>query len=279
MATRLRALGGADRDEVLEFLGRSPVENIFLAHKIATYGLDRRRLGSVYAFDRRDTGISSLMLDGGTVFVAGFDADALRAFVGQLGPVRRCSSILGPAISVLGLHLGLTERWPGSWGQVSNVRSRQPLMFLDHPPEAEADPRVRRLTVDDYASYLDASVHMYTDEIGSSPFKYGGGYERFVMQRLTDGDAYGIVDRDGRVIFKADLGPRLGEHAQLQGVWVAPSLRGTGLSVPALSGMLRLAMARYPRMSLYVNDFNAPAIRAYERLGFVELGALATVHF
>lgn len=277
MASRVRALTGADRDEALEFLARSPVENLFLAAKVAAYGIDRRRLGNVFAYDRGGE-IASLMLDGGTVFVAGFAPEALPAFVGQLGPVRRCTSVLGPAISVLGLHLGLTERWP-AWGAVSNVRARQPLMLLEQPPAVEPDPRVRRLTTDDYASYLDASVHMYTDEIGSSPFKYGSGYERFVMQRLVDGDAFGVVDERGKVIFKADLGPRLGDQAQLQGVWVDPALRGRGISAPALSGMLRLAMERFPRISLYVNDFNAPAIRAYERLGFVEVGALATVHF
>ena len=64
--------------------------------------------------------------------------------------------------------------------------------------------------------------------IGSSPFKYGTGYERFVMQRLVDGDAFGVVDDHGKVIFKADLGPRLGDQAQLQGVWVDPALRGQG---------------------------------------------------
>ena len=278
MVPRVRALTGANRDEALEFLAQSPVENLFLAAKVAAYGIDRRRLGNVFAFDRGGE-IVSLMLDGGTVFVAGFDPGALPAFVGQLGPVRRCTSILGPAISVLGLHLGLTERWPASWSGVSNIRRRQPLMLLERPPLIAPDPRVRRLTADDYPSYLDASVHMYTDEIGSSPFKYGTGYERFVMQRLVDGDAFGVVDEHGKVIFKADLGPRLGDQAQLQGVWVDPALRGQGISGPALSGMLRLAMQRYPRISLYVNDFNAPAVKAYERLGFAEVGALATVHF
>jgi len=180
---------------------------------------------------------------------------------------------------VLGLHVGLSERWPGSWGNVVNVRRRQPLMLLRDDPAPEPDARVRVLTTRDYTSYLDASVHMYTDEIGSSPFKYGGGYEKFVMERLRRGDAYGVVDRSGRVIFKADLGPQLGRQAQLQGVWVAPELRGSGLSVPALSGMLRLARRRFPSISLYVNDFNIPAIRAYERLGFAEVGALATVHY
>lgn len=278
MTSRVRALGSADRDEALEFLARSPVENLFLASKVAACGIDRRLLGHLYAY-QRDGEVSALLLDGGTVFVAGFDPGALPAFVGQLGPVRRCTSILGPAISVLGLHLGLTERWRAAWGAVANIRARQPLMLLDTEPNVAPDERVRRLSVEDYASYLDASIHMYTEEIGSSPFKYGSGYERFVRQRLVQGDAYGIVDGRGRVIFKADLGPKLGDQAQLQGVWVDPALRGQGLSVPALSGMLHQAMRRYPRISLYVNDFNTPAIRAYERLGFVEVGALATVHF
>lgn len=278
MNPRLQALGASDRDSVLEFLARSPVENLFLASKVAAYGIDRRRLGKLSAFVR-DGEITSVLLDGGTTFVAGFDPDALPAFVNQLGPIRRCTSILGPAISVLGLYLGLSERWPGAWGAISNIRRRQPLMLLESPPAPEADPRVRRLTVDDFPSYLDASVAMYTNEIGSSPFKYGPGYERFVMQRLREGEAYGIVDEFERVIFKADLGPKLGGQAQLQGVWVDPDLRGQGISVPALSGMLHLAMREFPVISLYVNDFNTPAIKAYEKLGFVEVGALATVHY
>lgn len=275
MSRGLRVL--TDPAEALDFLAQSPVENLFLAAKVAAYGLDRRVLGTLYAYEGLGRRVTSLLLDGGTVFVAGFDQEALPVFVDRLGPVRRCTSILGPAASALGIYLGLSQRW-SAWGQVSNVRRHQPLMVLDEVPTPEPDPRVRLLTVDDYPSYLEASVHMYTEEIGSSPFKYGMGYERFVRQRLAEQDAFGIVE-DGRVIFKADLGPKLGQQAQLQGVWVVPELRGSGLSVPALSGMLRLAMRRYQQISLYVNDFNTPAIRAYERLGFLAVGALATVHF
>jgi predicted GNAT family acetyltransferase len=34
-----------------------------------------------------------------------------------------------------------------------------------------------------------------------------------------------------------------------------------------------------PTVSLYVNDFNEPARRAYERVGFDEVGTLASVLF
>ncbi len=277
MATGLRPLGPDDLHDVEALLAERPIENLFLASKIAQFGIDRRRVGRLLGFER-DGRLTAVCLDGGTVFPAGFDPDAVPAFVRAIGPVRQATSILGPCMTALGVYVGLVERWPGGWRQVSNVRQRQPLMLLDRPPAIDGDDRVRLLTARDFDSYLAASVHMYTEEIGSSPFKYGSGYERFVKDRLRQDDAYGIVV-DGEVVFKADLGPKLGGHTQLQGVWVHPKLRGRGLSVPALASMMRQVMERFPLVSLYVNDFNTPAIRAYERLGFITVGALATVHY
>lgn len=277
MATGLRPLGPDDLHDVEALLAERPIENLFLASKIAQFGIDRRRVGRLHGFER-DGRLTAVCLDGGTIFPAGFDPDAVPAFVRAIGPVRQATSILGPCMTALGVYVGLVERWPGGWRQVSNVRQRQPLMLLDRPPVVDGDERVRLLTTRDFDSYLAASVHMYTEEIGSSPFKYGSGYERFVKERLKQDDAYGIVV-DGEVVFKADLGPKLYGHTQLQGVWVHPELRGRGLSVPALASMMRQVMERFPLVSLYVNDFNTPAIRAYERLGFVTVGALATVHY
>lgn len=277
MATALRPLGPPDRAAVEALLAERPIENLFLAAKVAQFGVDRRRLGKLHGFER-DGRLVAVCLDAGTIFPAGFDPDAVPAFVGALGPVRSAASILGPSMTALGLFVGLAERWRGAWGPVLNVRRHQPLMVLDGEPAAPADPRVRLLTTREFDSYLSASVHMYTEEIGTSPFKYGPGYENFVRDRLRQGDAYGIVE-DGEVIFKADLGPRLGEQVQLQGVWVHPELRGRGLSVPALSGMLRLVQRRFSTVSLYVNDFNAPAVHAYQRLGFTTVGSLSTIHY
>jgi len=261
----------------LRFLEQSPTENLFLTAKVGQFGLDRRRLGFVHAFER-DGEITAILLDGGTVFVTGTDPDAIPAFVEKLGARRRATSILGPSFAALGVFVGLEQRFPSAWGRTSNVRQRQPLMVLDVPPSVDADPRVVRLDLPDFQSYLDASVQMYTEEIGSSPYKYGPGYDTFAAQRVENGDAYGIVE-DGVVIFKADLGPKHRGQVQLQGVWVHPEHRGKGLAVPALSAMLTSVMRRFPVVSLYVNDFNTPAIRSYQRLGFVEVGALSTVHY
>ncbi|NLE99260.1 MAG: GNAT family N-acetyltransferase [Propionibacterium sp.] len=273
----LRTLDASETGRAMEFLERSPVENLFLTSKLGEHGIDRRRLGSLHAY-LRDGEITALCLDGGAVFVTGNDPEALPHFVRQLGGYRRCTSIVGPTFPALGLFVGLAERWKNQWGAVSNVRRKQPLMLLDEPVTVPGDPRVHRLGESAFESYLDASIDMYTDEIGSSPFKYGPGYESFVLSRLREGAAYGIVV-DGEIIFKADLGPSHLGQVQLQGVWVQPDLRGQGLAVPALAEMLRQVMRDYDQVSLYVNDFNTAAIRTYERLGFRTVGSLSTVHY
>lgn len=275
---KVRVLDRCDLPSALDFLERSPVEHLFLTSRLGEFGMDRRRLGRLLAHLDADGEIDGLCFDGGTIFVTSSAPDALPGFVQELGSFRRATSLLGPTFASMGLFLGLSERFGEMWSSCSNVRARQPLMLLDEPCAVEGDPRVQVLSEEDYESYLHASVEMYTGEIGSSPFKYGPGYESFVLQRLRQRDAYGIVE-EGQVIFKADLGPRHLDQVQLQGVWVDPERRGQGIAVPALASMMRDVQRRFPRISLYVNDFNTPAIRTYEKLGFRTVGSLSTVHY
>ena len=277
MVARVRVLGPQDVGLLQDFLAQRPVENLFFASKLAQCGMSRHELGRIHGFER-DGRLTAACLDGGTLFPAGVDPEAIPHFVEAIGKVRSCASILGNCIMALGMYLGLSTRFRGSWARVVNVRQRQPLMVLTGPPKVEPDPRVRLLGMRDFESYLAASVAMYTNEIGVSPFKYGPGYGTFVRSRLELGDAWGVVE-NGKVIFKADIGPRFGNQTQLQGVWLDPSLRGQGRSASLIAGMLIQAQQQFPVISLYVNDYNTPAIRVYEKLGFQEVGALATVHY
>ena len=79
------------------------------------------------------------------------------------------------------------------------------------------------------------------------------------------------------MIFKSDIGAASGDVAQIQGVWLAPQLRGRSLSVPAMAAVTEYVLAEFAVACLYVNDFNLPAIRSYQRVGFEQVGELATV--
>ena len=85
---------------------------------------------------------------------------------------------------------------------------------------------------------------------------------------------------DGRIEFKAEIGAATPDACQVQGVWVAPELRGRGMSVPAMASVIRLARSAIsPTVSLYVNAFNTPAMRSYASVGFRPYGHFATVLF
>jgi uncharacterized protein len=143
------------------------------------------------------------------------------------------------------------------------------------------DRRVRRVRPDEIERYLPAAAAMFTEELGVSPFESTSpaDYRRRVAGLIAEGRAFAVVDDDGAVAFKADIGSVSPHTCQLQGVWVRPDRRGAGLGTAALAEVLRHALTLAPTVSLYVNDFNTPARRMYARLGMRQIATLSTVLF
>jgi len=65
--------------------------------------------------------------------------------------------------------------------------------------------------------------------------------------------------------------------AQLQGVWSPPDMRGRGFGSRGLAAICDHLLDEYPTLCLYVNDFNAPAIALYDRVGFERAGEFSTI--
>ena len=180
-----------------------------------------------------------------------------------------------------GVVLDLWQRLAPTWGPCRELRDDQPLMVCIQDPEAESLEGVRRLGIEDLDVFMPAAIDMFTEEVGVSPVAggRGPGYRARVAQSISQGRVYGRIDR-GEVIFKAEIGAVGRGSAQLQGVWITPRLRGSGLSTSALSAVVKVARAEHaPRISLYANHHNEPALRAYERVGFRQIGTFATVLF
>ena len=84
----------------------------------------------------------------------------------------------------------------------------------------------------------------------------------------------------GEVMFKAEIGAVSRAACQVQGVWVAPAHRGRGIGTAGTAAVVEYARTTIaPVVSLYVNDFNAPARAAYRRVGFRDVGQYASVLF
>lgn len=272
----VRVLDNRDLDEVLALLHRNRVANVFVASRVEQSGLEPAMLGCAVVGFERDGELVSLCHAGSNLVAVDADDEAIEAFVRYLGPRRRAASIMGVATPTLRLWEALSQSFGGSWSSVRDLRPEQPLMAISQPPVGERDLRVRRIELPEFDAYFEAAVKMYTEEVGVSPLESSGSYRRHVRRMVEQGRSFGIV-QGGRVLFKSDVGCVSGDVAQVQGVWMDPALRGQGLAAPAMASVVQLCQERWPVVSLYVNDYNTVAVKLYRRVGFEQVGTLATV--
>jgi predicted GNAT family acetyltransferase len=81
-------------------------------------------------------------------------------------------------------------------------------------------------------------------------------------------------------VFKAEVACLTPQAAQVQGVYVAPELRGQGIGTAGIAAVVQAIRSDLaPVVSLYVNDYNVAARRSYERVGFRQTATFATVMF
>jgi predicted GNAT family acetyltransferase len=274
----LRVLGPRDLHDVRALLARDPVAHCFVASRVLDSGLDSWRLGGELWGWECDGTLTSLLYVGANLVPVEVTPEARRAFVDRCRRIgRRSSSIVGPADEALALWSDLS----GSWGPAREVRPRQPLMALSGAPLVPADPGVRLVREDELDILVPACVAMFTEEVGVSPLAGGASYayRARIAELVRQGRAFARIE-GGRVLFKAEVGAVGDGVSQVQGVWVAPEERGRGLAAPGMAAVALLSQSQIaPVVSLYVNDYNTAARRVYDRVGFHDVGLLATVLF
>lgn len=274
----VRLLDDRDLPAVRQLLARDPVTDVFVASRVEACGLDPWRLGAEVWGHIVDGRIAALCYSGANLWPVGAGPASVKLFAERARRAgRRCSSIVGEASSVAALWRHLEP----SWGPAREVRGDQPLLVIDGPPLIRPNPEVRLVRPDELDILMPASVAMFTEEIGVSPILADGGalYRARVAEFVGQRRSFAHIEGD-RVLFKAEIGAIAGGVSQIQGVWVDPELRGQGFGAAGTASVVALARSMYaPVVSLYVNDFNTPARRAYERVGFQRVGTFASVLF
>jgi predicted GNAT family acetyltransferase len=271
----IRALEPEDLDRLLDLVATNPIENVLVEHRARRTRLMPHLLGGeVWGYFRGDRLVAACHAAGNLTPVAA-SIEIADAFADRLlREGRRCSSLVGPATAIERIWSIVRP----TWGAARSIRPNQPLMALTGPPRVEPSRAVRRVRAKELDILYPACVAMFTEEIGISPESQGRGlYRSRVAQLIDQGAAFAQIE-DGEVIFKAEVPAATPSACQVQGVWVNPRYRGTGMAAPGIAAVAGYAQAEFaPIVSLYVNDYNTAAIRAYERAGFVTVGRFATV--
>jgi predicted GNAT family acetyltransferase len=264
----IRLLGRSDEQAALAYLDRQPARDVFIASRVLNDGVLRAPgwspLWGAFAGSGELLGILHVgpnvvpAIDDVTTCEAlaptAAGSAATRMLVGERLAVERLWELIGP-----------------TYGAAREIRACQYVYSVDPGSLAVTAPArgvARLATPVDEERVLHLSAAMYTEEMGENPLaRDPSGYRRRVQILTARGWTY-VYEVGGELQFKMDIGCASNRGAQIQGVYVPPEVRGRGMGTVAMAACCNLAFERHPTLSLYVNDFNAPAVALYERLGF-----------
>lgn len=275
---QLRILTDADTAALRVLVNLDPVANIFLASHLEGSGSAAATGSGAVIVGYFDAGrLISACWVGTNVVPTRMPPDMAAEFGEFLVRYGRSySSVFGPSEAVLGIWSRLRD----GRQQPYDVRPNQPLLVLEGEPAVTPFPTLRPSRPAEFDSVLPACAAMFEEELGYSPYVGGEQHYRNRVRWLIEQEQSLIdMDRQGRIIFKAELGSVSSRATQIQGVWMNPVYRGRGLSAGYMAAVAQHARRIAPTVSLYVNDYNTAALATYRRVGFEQVGTFATVLF
>ena len=181
--------------------------------------------------------------------------------------------LVGPRAAVLALHAAMT---PGR--QARDIRDPQPMLVVERGavPVGLRAP-VRLAARRDLDALVAAAAAMHREEMGVDPMAIDAASWRARMESLVERGWSWVWMERGEVLFKAELSAWMPDAVQIQGVYTHPGRRGQGIGTAGLASLCAVLLQETPACTLYVNHYNARALRLYARLGFQKAGDFATV--
>lgn len=271
--TRVERISVATEKPALDFLSAKPAENVFISY-LLRYDLSPATRNRIH-----------VLVDGTTVrglayfarqIVLACDPEWAGRFAAEARKHSGERMLVGPRATVEA-YWDLVRSWHVP---PRLVRERQFVMTLDR---ARLQPYERSVTVrharpDEWTAVADNSAAMIDGELDYDPRSRSAAFSSNV-RRMIGEELWWVGESFGRLCFFCNVGPWCPKTAQLQGIWTPPEYRGRGLATSALGAICDRLLEDLPELSLYVNDFNAPAIALYRRIGFETTSEFRTLLF
>jgi predicted GNAT family acetyltransferase len=269
----IKSMTDSDVAGALAFLERDPLINVYLISRL----LEDRSSSAAQMVEVRYNRQIVLVASLATNVVLAADPEVpqditnaavsivAERLVTRMMPVR---AIISPAHLVESLWNDVKDRLDPP----TVVRMNQPIYAikgrLDYPDFRESGYSTMR----DLDALVPACAAMHAEEVGIDPLERDAVGYRERVRELVEKKRSVIRKAQGVIVSKCEYSAVTPQCVQLMGVWTNPRARRHGYA----RGLLREVCGHLARkgktVTLFVNDFNAPAIALYESLGFQRIG-------
>jgi len=257
----------------LEFLRRDPLVNVYLIARL----LEERTLAASQMVEVRFNRDIVLIASLATNIVLGTapatPRDVMESAVAVVAD--RIVTRMLPVRAIISPANLVDELWKHLRSRVDPptvVRMTQPIYAmrrrLDFPDLHDS----RFSTLRDLDALVPACAAMHKEEVGIDPLERDAVGYRERVRELVDRKRSIIRVVEGAIAAKCEFSAVTDEAVQLMGVWTNPHFRRRGLMRASLREICGHLFRKGKTVTLFVNDFNKPAIALYESLGFQRIG-------
>ena len=272
---RASELSQADKNEVIGFLSERPVHTVVMTSFINDNGIESTlNRGRFFAYRNAAGKIEGIALIGHTTLVEARTEAALKTLAFQA------------RTSETPIHLIMSggneaERfWFHLTGGVKQPRltCMEALFEVAFPYAVQkCEWQIENADMSQLLPVAEAQAEIAFVECGVDPMlRDREGFLKRVARRIEKGRVF-TVFADGKLIFKADIIAETSQTIYLEGIYVHPDHRGTGVGSRCLAALTLRLLDRVENICMLSNVDFAAAHKSYHKAGYKQTDHCVTL--
>lgn len=272
---RLHLLTESDKLEVFEFLKKRPVQTVVMTSFIQDNGLESaENRGRFYGYRNAEGRLEGVALIGHTTLIESRSNDALTAFAFKArNPETPIHIIMSDneTTEIFWRYLSGDTRKP-------RLICKELLFEINFPfPVNKCEWDVRLAKVEELEQVAEAHAEVAFIESGVDPLvKDREGFLKRTFKRIEKERTF-VVFENGKLLFKADIAAETSDVYYLEGIYVAPEMRGKGIGSKCLSKLSLELLNRKQHICLLTNVNFKSAHRSFEKAGYKNTDSCTTI--
>lgn len=255
----------AEENEVLGFLAERPIQTVIMMGMIRDNGLvSEFNRGTFYGCRNSERRLEGVALVGHATLIEARTRGAIRELA--------LAAQIHDRLHMFMAEQEVAEEFWNSYadaGQPMRFACRELLFELKNSLEVRnVTDDMRLATLDDLELIAPVHAALAEEESGVNPLEKNRAAFLARCARRIEQKRVWVVVKDNQLIFKADIQAETPEMVYLEGIYVNPEVRGTGVGRKCLTRITSDLLKRTHSICVLANEDNTRAHAFYRMCGF-----------